>query len=177
MATSGGGSGGEPVEGVLTPSSTEFDPVDEGQAFEQSVTYTLEVAPPPEDPPADPPTPGESFPVVIESVTSSVVDPSIVITIEENTVTIKGPYTNAFPGKTFKYIPVGQPGVFVTVPFIDIPSKIDALTTYNPATTPSTTVTYTVVTDAGIATITQTVNNNWDAGKALMLTALSRGAY
>ena len=176
MPTSGGGSG-TPVEGVLTPALTVFPPVDEGQPFTQTVTYTVEVAAPPTEPPTEPPPPGESFPVVITSVTSSIVDPSIVIEIQDNKVTITGPYSNAFPGKTFKYIPKGQPGVFVTVPFIEIPAEIDALTTYNPATTPSTTVTYTVETDAGSATITQVVNNNWDAGKALMLTALSRGAY
>ena len=171
MATGSGGGPG--VEGVLTPATTEFDPVNEGAAFSNSVTYTLEISAPPEDPPV----PGESFPVEIISVTSSIVDPSIVITIVGNVVTITGPYTNAFPGKTFKYIPKGQPGVFVTVPFIEIPAQIDALTTYNPVTSPSTTVTYTVETDAGTATITQIVNNSWDAGKALMLAALSRGAY
>jgi hypothetical protein len=40
MVTGTGGGSGEAVEGVLTPTSTEFDPVDEGQTFEQSVTYT-----------------------------------------------------------------------------------------------------------------------------------------
>jgi hypothetical protein len=153
---------------ALFPTTTDFSPVDEGQNFTESVTYNDVEG---EDPG------GISTPVVIDSVTSSIDDSSITISVVDNTVTITGPYNNAFPGKTFKYIPLGQPGTLLTVPFNEIPSQIDALTGYNSVGTLSTTVIYTVVTSSGSATITQVVNNNWDAGKTQMLNALSRGAY
>jgi hypothetical protein len=161
---------------ALSPTTTEFAEVDEGQEFSESVSYNdVEAGEP--DPETGEPGEGTSTPVTIESVISSIEDPSITIEISENTVTITGPYNNAFPGKTFKYIPLGQPGSLITVPFNEIPSEIDALTGYNPVGVLSTTVTYTVTTSAGSATITQVVNNNWDAGKAQMLNALSRGQY
>jgi hypothetical protein len=161
---------------ALSPTTTEFSPVDEGQEFTESVTYNdVESGEP--DPDTGEPGPGQSTPVTIETVSSSVEDPSITIDIVDNTVTITGPYNSAFPGKTFKYIPLGQPGTLLTVPFNEIPSQIDALTGYNPVESLSTTIIYTVTTSAGSATITQVVNNNWDAGKTQMLNALSRGAY
>lgn len=161
---------------ALTPSFTELSPVNEGQTFSESVTFNDEEAgaPPAE---GEPPGAGTSTPVTITSVTSSIVDSTIVITIADNVVTISGAYNNAFPGKTFKYIPKGHPEQLVVVPFNEIPAEIDALTGYNPVGSTSTTILYTVITSSGTATISQVVKNNWDAGKAQMLNALSRGAY
>jgi hypothetical protein len=158
----------------LTPETTVFDAVDEGQSFTYTVVYTNEaeaVDPPPETPPETPPDP------IIESVVSSVEDSTINIEFVDNTVTISGSYNNAFPGKTFEYIPKGKQGTIISVPFNQIPLEIDALVKYNAVAATSTTVTYTVITDSGTATISQLVKNNWDAGKAQMLTALARGAY
>jgi hypothetical protein len=146
----------------VTPEFTEFSAVDEGQSFSQSVTYN---------------NVEEGIPIIIQSVQSSIEDSSIQIEINGNTVIVTGPYNNVFPGKTFEYVPLGEPGKFLTVSFDEIPEKIDTLTTYNPVSTTSINVIYTVSTDAGIATINQTVNNTWDSGKAQMLNALSRGQY
>ena len=161
---------------ALTPTTTVFAPVFEAAEFSESVTYFNEEAGT-TDPETGETAPGTSLPVEIKSVTSSVQDSTIKIVINNNTVTISGAYNNAFPGKTFKYIPKGDPKSLLTVPFNEIPAEIDALTGYNPVRTTSTTVIYTVTTDVGSATITQVVNNNWDTGKAQMKNALARGAY
>lgn len=162
---------------ALTPSTTTFPVITEGVQFTQTVSYLTEdtVTPPggSEEGGGTEPT---LVPVAVTSVISSIVDPAITITTVDNTVTISGMYTMAFPGKSFEYIPVGSEAT-TTSSYEQVPAHITALITFNPVTVLTTTVTYTVNTEAGSATITQVVNNTWDAGKAQMQNVLSRGTF
>ncbi len=163
---------------ALTPSTTTFPVITEGVQFTQTVSYlTEDTSTPPgggsEEGGGTEPT---LVPAIVTSVTSSISDPAITITTVDNSVTISGMYTMAFPGKSFEYIPIDSTST-VTSSYEQVPAHITALITFNPVTVLTTTVTYTVNTEAGSATITQVVNNTWDAGKAQMQTVLSRGTF
>ena len=156
---------------ALSPSTTQFPEVNEGDTFSQTVTYIDLVDAPSEEGGSSP----EAVEVTINSVTSSINDSYITIQHTNNVVTISGKYTSAFPGKSFKYIPKGG-GLEVTAPYESVPAEINALITFTPVSTQSVTVTYTVNTNIGSATITQVVKNTWDTGKAQMIEVLSRGS-
>jgi len=158
---------------ALEPAKTVFADVEEFLSeFSQSVTYNDVAAGAGEE---SPPT---VTPVTITSVSASHTDPGIKIEFSGNNVTISGKYTTVFPNKSFAYIPYKNPPTPVQgVAYADIPAKIDTLVSYTPDKTVETTVTYTVNTSGGSATIEQKVTNNWDAGKAQMLEAQSRGEY
>lgn len=157
----------------LTPASTTFPTVREFlDQFSQSVSYVDEVAS------GDPEGGSSTTPATINSVTSSLSDAGVTIHYAGNTVTISGHYTEAFKNKTWEYVPYQHPEQKISGAFYqDIPEKIDSLISFNPEKTVQTTVTYTVNTDAGSATITQTVRNDWDAGKAQLFAVKARGAY
>ena len=162
---------------ALTPSTTTFPVITEGVQFTQTVSYlTEDTSTPPEGGSEGGGTEPTLIPAVVIDVTSSIIDPAITITVVDNSVTIAGMYTMAFPGKSFEYIPVGSDAT-VTTSYEQVPAHITALITFNPVTVLTTTVTYTVNTEAGSATITQVVNNTWDAGKAQMQTVLTRGTF
>jgi hypothetical protein len=154
---------------ALTPATTTWPDVPEFQEFSQSVSYMDEVA-------GDPETGGgSSSPATVISVTSSLPDDTIIINFQNNTVTISGKYSNAFPEKKFSYIPTENKQALITVSFDQVPSSIYTLIKFAPAITNSKEITYTVVTSAGNATITQNVTTSWDVGKAQMYDVLARG--
>ena len=97
------------------------------------------------------------------------------VNFQNNIVTVSGKYSNAFPEKKFSYIPTENKQALITVSFDLVPSSIYTLITFTPASTNSREITYTVVTSAGTATITQNVTTSWDVGKAQMYDVLARG--
>jgi hypothetical protein len=155
---------------ALTPATTTWPDVPEFQEFSQSVSYMDEVAGDPETGSG-----GSSSPATVISVTSSLPDNTIIINFQNNIVTVSGKYSNAFPEKKFSYIPTENKQALITVSFDLVPSSIYTLITFTPASTNSREITYTVVTSAGTATITQNVTTSWDVGKAQMYDVLARG--
>lgn len=116
-----------------------------------------------------------TVPANVTGVSATLSTDGVTISYSGSTVSFTGRYTNIFPEKTFEYL-VTEPQEEVTVTNYDeIPSSIYVLTQYNPAGILSKTITYTISTSSGSATVTQTVRNNWDSGKAQMLAAQSRG--
>jgi hypothetical protein len=135
--------------------------VEEFQNFTQSISV--------EDPGISGPVPA-----TVTGVTANLSTEGLTINYSGSNVTISGRYVNIFTEKTFEYL-VTEPQEEVTVTsYQDIPSKIYALTQFNPSKILSKTITYTISTTSGSASVSQTIQNNWDTGKSQMLQALSR---
>jgi hypothetical protein len=146
----------------LTPAQTNLPSVYESQKFSYNVGYTAGLGLLTADP-------------RVVSVESSLDDPGITVSFNTSTVTIAGEYTRAFPNKRFTYIPVDNTKLSITTSYGEIPESIYTLTGYQPVGRESITVTYTVASNLGSATINQEVLNSWDQGKAQMLNALAKG--
>lgn len=157
---------------ALKPATTDFGSINESVEFTRTVTYADETVTSGGDA-GDTTT---SVPVTITSVTSSSSDPTIKIEFKDDAVTISGKYSAAFPGKKFEYIPANDPTALISSSFEQVPKSIMALIKFTAPLETSIVVTYTVKTSAGDATITHTVLNLWDVGKAQMLQVLARGS-
>lgn len=115
-------------------------------------------------------------PATVTGVAANLSTAGVTINFSGSSVTLTGKYTNIFTEKTFEYL-VNEPQEIVTVtPYQNIPAKIYVLTQFNPSTILSKTITYTISTTSGSASVTQVIQNNWDTGKSQMLEALSRGS-
>lgn len=116
------------------------------------------------------------IPATVTGVSANLSTEGLTINYSGSNVTISGKYINIFTEKTFEYL-VTEPQEQVTVTdYQNIPSKIYVLTQFNPSTILSKTITYTISTTSGSASVTQVIRNNWDTGKSQMLQALSRGS-
>jgi hypothetical protein len=144
----------------ISPSETILTTVEELEEFSASANYidtdTL-------------------LPAEILSVEPSQIDPGIEIIVSGSNVTIQGNYAQVFTDKTFQYIPIDDETRLVTSSLTEVPENIFALIKYSPDTKLSKLITYSVISESGNATISQTVTNNWDSGKSQMLNILSRG--
>jgi hypothetical protein len=151
------------VGGTLTTlNSFNFETLDEYQAFSHSLTYT------------DTDYPSNTYTVV---VTPNQTNPDTVYISGNN---ISGYYTNVFDMfvkyKTKVAPSKIQPNEFITVKNfreIDL-DKLEQVVEYKPDTTPSKNYTYTMNVYLGQTFVTsqvftQTINNNWDLNKTLLL--------
>lgn len=156
----------------LKPATTDLGSINEGVDFSHTISYVDETV----VSGGDSGDVSTEEPVTVTSVTSSSPDPTIKMEFKDGDVTISGKYSAAFPGKKFEYIPSDDPTKLISVSFEQVPKKIMALIKFTAPLESSIVVTYTVKTAAGDATITHTVLNSWDAGKAQMLDVLARGS-
>lgn len=147
---------------LVTLTSFNFDILDEYQAFSHSLTYT------------DTDYPSNSYTVV---VVPNETNPETVYVSGNN---ISGYYTNVFDMfvkyKTKVAPSKIQPNEYITVKNfreIDL-DKLEQVVQYKPDTTPSKNYTYTMNVYLGQTLVTsqvftQTINNNWDLNKTLLL--------
>ncbi len=157
----------------LKPATTDLGSTYEGIEFSNTITYVDETI---LSSGGDAGVTTTETPITITSVTSSSPDPTIKIEVKDNSVTISGKYSAAFPGKKFEYIPTDDPTKTVTATYEQVPKSIMALIKFTAPLETSIVVTYTVKTSVGDATITHTVLNLWDVGKAQMADVLARGS-
>ena len=147
---------------LVTLTSFNFDILDEYQAFSHSLTYT------------DTDYPSNSYTVV---VVPNETNPETVYISGNN---ISGYYTNVFD-MFVKYKTKVAPNKIQTNEFLTVNNfrqidldKLEQVVQYKPDTTPSKNYTYTMNVYLGQTLVTsqiftQTINNNWDLNKTLLL--------
>ena len=118
----------------------------------------------------------EPIAATVTGVSANLSTEGLTINYSGSNVTISGRYINIFTEKTFEYLTTEPQKEVDITPYQDIPPKIYALTQFNPSKILSKTITYTISTTSGSASVTQTIQNNWDTGKAQMVQAVSRGS-